>query len=37
MSCEPLPAWEETPKEAAAWDRAWFDRDCDPDYDNDEE
>ena len=23
----PLPAWEETTKEAAAWDRDWFDRD----------
>lgn len=20
----PLPPWEETPAEAAAWDRAWF-------------
>lgn len=27
----PLPPWEETPAEVAAWDRAWFDRDDDND------
>lgn len=26
----PLPPWEETPAEVAAWDR-WFDRDNDTD------
>lgn len=26
-----LPPWEETTREAAAWDRAWFDRDDDED------
>lgn len=31
----PLPPWEETPAEAAAWDRAWFDRD--DDYEQDDE
>lgn len=32
----PLPRWEETTREAAAWDRDWFDRDDDdlPDPDD---
>ena len=35
MSREPLPAWEETAEEAAAWDRSHWDIDrC---YDTDEE
>jgi hypothetical protein len=25
----PLPPWEETTREAATWDRDWFDRDND--------
>lgn len=27
----PLPAWEETPAEVAAWDRQWGDREYDTD------
>lgn len=30
----PLPGWEETAAEAAAWDR-WWDRDTDTDRDED--
>lgn len=33
MSREPLPVWEETIEEAAAWDDDWFDRDDDSDTD----
>lgn len=35
MTGPPLPVWEETTAEAAAWDDAWFDRDDeDPDPDD---
>jgi hypothetical protein len=29
MTAEPLPEWEETAEEVAAWDRWWGDRDTD--------
>lgn len=32
----PLPAWEETTAEAAAWDRYWGEQDYDTDEENDE-
>lgn len=35
MTREPLPTWEETIDEAAAWDRYWFDRDDDTERDED--
>jgi hypothetical protein len=33
MTAEPLPGWEETAEEVAAWDRWWGDRDTDTDND----
>jgi len=33
---QPLPAWEETVEEAAAWDRRWGERDTDFDRDEGE-
>lgn len=31
----PLPPWEETPAEVAAWDRRWDARDDEPEPDDD--
>ena len=35
MTDQPLPAWEETAEEVAAWDRWWGDRETDTDQDED--